>query len=120
MNVNAHNFTSVKCDGFFANEQTRIESSMGNLAPIATIQEATARHFGVPIRVLTNREASPTACHARWVAMFVASTVLGKGPCEIGRRFKRDHSTVCHGLRKVAGDPVLLNEARAVTQRLSA
>lgn len=71
-------------------------------APVQNIQRAAAHRFGLPARVITSRENAHPAPRARQVAMFVAHSLLKKGPCELGRRFKRDHSTVSHGIRRIA------------------
>ena len=87
-------------------------------SPVAHIQREVAKHFAVPLRSLTNREGSKEAVKARWVAMFLARNMLGKGPTEIGRRFLRDHSTVTHGIKRVAASPAMLRDVDAIRARL--
>ena len=90
-----------------------------SLTPVADIQHTVAAHYGVPIRVLYNRELSREAIRARWVGMFLVHEVLGKGPVEIGRRFGRDHSTVGYALKMVANDAALLGDVALLRARLA-
>ena len=69
--------------------------------PVRDIQVEVARHFGIPLRLMTERDMVQPAPLARQVAMFLAHSRLNIGSSDIGRRFKRDHSTVCHGIRRV-------------------
>lgn len=91
-----------------------------SLSPIHDLQVEVAKHFRVPIRCMTNRELSREAIAARHVGMFLARTLLGKGPVEIGRRFNRDHSTVNHGIRKVERDEALLCDASIILAKVEA
>lgn len=88
--------------------------------PIADIQALVAEHYELPARVMRSREMAWPAPEARQVAMYLAYYALGKRVCEIGRRFNRDHTTVAHGVRKVAQDDKLLTTARTLYERWAA
>ncbi len=81
------------------------------IAPVARIQRAVAEHYRLPRRVILARDMSPSAVRARQIGMFLARTMLGKGPTEIGRRFNRDHSTVMSNIRRVENNPQMIEEA---------
>ncbi len=88
------------------------------MASVASIQAVVADHYHVPRCMMTSRTQARPAVRARQVAMYLAHTVLGKGPTEIGRRFNRDHSTVSHAFRIVAASPELRASVKALRARL--
>ncbi len=80
---------------------------------------AAASVFNVPMPRLLRAGRHRDVCYARWVAAWMLrqrswSTV------KIGRFLHLDHSTVLHGLRRVANDTHLMLHARAAETRLIA
>lgn len=66
------------------------------------IQEATARHFGVPLASMTSSRRSRDVARPRQVAMWLCKHLTPHSLPEIGRRFgDRDHTTVIHAIRMV-------------------
>lgn len=75
-----------------------------NRLPRPTIHQvmtATATAFGVPLLRLQGKQRSQDLVLARHVAMYVCREVTGRTLKEIGKEFRRDHSTVTYGLRRV-------------------
>ena len=95
---------------------------MTRLSPIASLQADIARIFGVPKRVLTNRELPASALQARWAGMFIARNALGKSHSEIARRFGRHPATIRHGIaqarRLIDEDVVFAGQVRELEARL--
>jgi chromosomal replication initiation ATPase DnaA len=78
---------------------------------------AAASVFNVPMSRLLRPGRHRDVCYARWVAAWMLrrrawSTV------KIGRFIGLDHSTILHGLRRVANDAHLMLHARAAEARL--
>jgi chromosomal replication initiation ATPase DnaA len=78
---------------------------------------AAASVFNLPMSRLLRPGRHRDVCYARWVAAWMLrqrawSTV------KIGRFLGLDHSTILHGLRRVANDAHLMLHARAAETRL--
>ena len=75
------------------------------------VMAATATAFGVPPLRLIGARRSQDVVLARHVAMYICREVSGRTLKEIGAAFRRDHSTVTYGVRRVehqrARDPGL-------------
>lgn len=71
--------------------------------PIAHIQSLCCMYFRIPRFELLSPRRTKEIVYQRQVAMYLCKTVaLGSLP-DIGRRFGgRDHTTVLHGIRKIA------------------
>jgi hypothetical protein len=70
---------------------------------IQDIQEIVCAAFGVKTNDLTSARRTANLVRPRQVAMYLAKTLTGRSLPEIGRRFGgRDHTTVLHGIRKIA------------------
>ena len=68
---------------------------------IADIQRTIAAYYGFPINQLISADRRRELTHARQVAMYLANELTEHSIAEIGRRFKRDHTTVLHALKAV-------------------
>jgi chromosomal replication initiator protein len=70
---------------------------------LVAIQAAVASATGVSLAELTSKSRSPRVARARQLAMYLTSEITGASIAEIARKFERDHTTVLHALRAVAG-----------------
>jgi len=69
---------------------------------IQEVQVAVAKAFGfAPLR-LVGKQRSNVLVLARHVAMYVCRQTTGRTLVEIGKEFRRDHSTVTYGIRRIA------------------
>lgn len=69
---------------------------------IQEVQVAVAKAFGfAPLR-LVGKQRSNVLVLARHVAMYLCRKTTGRTLVEIGKEFRRDHSTVTYGIRRVA------------------
>lgn len=96
---------------------------------IADVQAAVAAEHSLPVEILR----APDGCTGsrerkyswpRQEAMYLSLMLTGKQSTVIGRRFRRDHSTVLQGARSIqnrlAYDAELRERLRRVTLRLVA
>jgi chromosomal replication initiation ATPase DnaA len=96
--------------------------SMG-IIPIGAILGACAVFYGVPVSSLFAEERTKTVVKTRHIAMYLAKELTPRSLPDIGRRMGgRDHTTVLHGVRKIAAliksDPGLAAEVAAIRGRL--
>ena len=69
---------------------------------IQEVQVAVAKAFGfAPLR-LVGKQRSSVLVLARHVAMYLCRQTTGRTLVEIGKEFRRDHSTVTYGVRRIA------------------
>ncbi len=69
---------------------------------IQEVQVAVAKAFGfAPLR-LVGKQRSNVLVLARHVAMYICRKTTGRTLVEIGKEFRRDHSTVTYGVRRIA------------------
>lgn len=64
------------------------------------IQAAVSKVLGIPSDELIGWSRIPRVCFARQVTWYLQRSVLGLSYPELGRLYKRDHSTVLLGVRK--------------------
>ena len=64
---------------------------------------AAATTFGLPALRLTGPRRHQEVVLARHVAMYLCRELTDSTLKEIGKEFRRDHSSVTHGIRKIAG-----------------
>jgi hypothetical protein len=55
----------------------------------------------VSVKRMEGKQRQHSVVHARWIAMYLCSKVLGKSSPQIGRAFNRDHTSVLHALRNI-------------------
>jgi chromosomal replication initiator protein len=68
---------------------------------IRAIQDAVCEVFGVSwVDLISNRRAGPVV-HARHAAMWLARWHTFASYPEIGRAFRRDHTSIIHGVSRV-------------------
>lgn len=70
---------------------------------IQQVLVAVATSFGLPPLRLTGPQRTQEVVLARHVAMYLCRELTGRTLKEIGKEFRRDHSTVTHGIRRIAG-----------------
>ena len=71
----------------------------------STVQIAAAAEFGITREALLAQDRRPSVAFARQVAMYLARELTRESLPAIGARFGgRNHSTVLHAHRKIAGD----------------
>jgi len=70
---------------------------------LAAIQDAVCRVHGLSRAELVSAGRSARVVRARQVAMYLAREMTALSLAEIARGFDRDHSTVLHAIRSVAG-----------------
>ena len=92
---------------------------------IAAIAAATARHFGVQVRLLRTSSRRQSLVQARGVAMLLSRILTAETLDAIGRYFGgRDHTTVLHACRrtrrKLQTEPQLEHAVDAVHRVLKA
>lgn len=68
---------------------------------IADIQRSVAAHFGLTVGMLTGPRRARAIARPRQMAMYLASVKTNKSLPQIGRAFRRDHTTVMHGIRVI-------------------
>jgi chromosomal replication initiator protein len=72
---------------------------------VARIQQAAAETFGVPVEKMKARGRASQIAHARQVAMYLARELTHLSLAQVGEHFGgRDHTTVLHAQRKIAGE----------------
>ncbi|MBV8112079.1 MAG: hypothetical protein JO312_26205 [Hyphomicrobiales bacterium] len=96
--------------------------SMGNI-PIGAILGACAVFYGVPISSLFADRRTQEIVKARHIAMYLAKELTPRSLPDIGRRIGgKDHTTVLHGVRKIAAlmkrDPNLVAEVAIIRARI--
>ncbi|QJP17545.1 hypothetical protein G3545_08845 [Starkeya sp. ORNL1] len=90
---------------------------------ITRILATVAAHYDVePAEILAHRRTAGVVL-PRQVAMYLAKTLTGRSLPDIGRRFGgRDHTTILHGVRKIAAllqrDASLAEDVAALTALL--
>lgn len=68
---------------------------------ISSIQKTVASYYSLPTASMVSADQRHFIAHPRQVAMYLASELTRHSIAEIGRRFKRDHTTVLHAIRAV-------------------
>jgi chromosomal replication initiator protein len=88
---------------------------------IDAIQKAVAEHFDVRLADMTSRRRPASIAFPRQVAMYLSRTLTKGSLMEIGEAFGgRDHGTVIHACKKVAGKIAGEPGMKEVVERLEA
>ena len=89
---------------------------------IAEVQRVVAVHFDIPLAEMTSDRRFRGVARPRQVAMYLCTTKTPRSLAEIGRRFRRDHTTVIHAVKAVeklrAADPEFDEKVRELEARL--
>src|SRR5262245_12683814 len=67
--------------------------------PLACVQYATCEAYEITREDMNGPSRTHRVTIPRQLAMYLARDMLGLAFPEIGRRFKKDHTTVLHGMR---------------------
>jgi chromosomal replication initiation ATPase DnaA len=90
--------------------------------PIARIQRVVAKDFGVKVKDLLSDRRTADVVVPRHIAMFLAKELTPHTFYEIGRRFRRDHTSVLHAVRKITArtksDPKIYATVERIRQDL--
>jgi hypothetical protein len=88
------------------------------------IQKTVALHYGTSVDVICSPRRQGHMMRPRFVAAWLCHTLTSNSYSEIGRQFRKDHSTImyaCHKTRDdAASDPVFGKELLALYDRLEA
>ena len=87
-----------------------IPSEAGEITS-ATIMAQTAAYFGLTLDDLRGTSRSRVLVNARQIAMYLCRELTSLSLPDIGREFSKDHTTVIHANKKIAG---LMAERRAI------
>jgi chromosomal replication initiator protein len=68
------------------------------------ILHVSAEFFGVPVSELTGRNRSARIALPRQIIMYLMREEIGASFPQIGQALNRDHTTVMHGIGRVADD----------------
>jgi len=90
---------------------------------VKTIQQVVCDYYLVSLRDLLSPRRTDSIVRPRQIAMYLSHEMTTKSYPELGRRFGgRDHTTVLHGVRKIATlrhhDPLLASEINELTKLL--
>ena len=87
---------------------------------IDEIQKKVAEHFNIKLGEMTSDRRARAVARPRQVAMYLAKQLTARSLPQIGRKFGgRDHSTVLHGVNKIARMLKEDREAFNVVQELT-
>lgn len=97
------------------------------IIPRITIQlivSKVAAYYQIPVADLKSPKRTASVVRPRQIACYLARTLTLKSTTEIGRRLgRRDHTTVLHAIRKIAGllqtDEALAEDLRALKATLA-
>ena len=93
------------------------------IIPVGSIMGACAAFYGVPVSSLLAGRRTKDIVKPRQIAMYLAKELTPRSLPDIGRRIGgRDHTTVLHGVRKIAAlltrDPSLAAEVATIRAKL--
>lgn len=81
--------------------ESLIKNGAQSAPTLEKIVEQTARAFNVTADEIRGVSRKPETAMARQAAMYVCRKKLGLSYPELGRAFRRDHSTVIHAVKKI-------------------
>lgn len=87
---------------------------------IERIKQLVSDHFEIDRPWMENHCNAWEVARPRMVAMYLARTVCGASYPNIGKHFRRDHTTALWAFRQVTKRPHLAAEAEALRERLAA
>lgn len=100
------------------------EYSSSRAVLIRDIQIAVCDYFGIELAELLSKRKTKSLADVRHIAYYLSKILGQKGYPEIGRRFGRDHTTIMHGVQKIAlairFNPQVKSDIRAIILMLGA
>jgi hypothetical protein len=89
---------------------------------ISHIKHTVCGYYGIELSAMDSARREKRFTQPRQVAMFLAAEMTPNSLAEIGRRFKRDHTTVIHAIRAVEermyADAEVLLDVEVLRERL--
>lgn len=89
---------------------------------IALIQEVVAKYFHYSLKGLLGLDRHKRVVVPRYIAMYLCYLLTGASTTEIGRAFKRHHSSVIHALEQIdiacERDPRMARKIARLTERV--
>ena len=86
------------------------------------IVQECAKEFGVTVEAIMSTDRHCPIPDARHLAFLLVREKMGIGYQKVGRMFRRDHSSIQHGVKRAQGlikyNPDFSAKARAVKERL--
>lgn len=67
----------------------------------AEVKAWVAKELGITTKRMEGRQQARRVVHARHVAMYICSKVLGRSSTPIGVAFNRDHTSVLHAIANI-------------------
>jgi chromosomal replication initiator protein len=102
-----------------------VKNMLAALPPVPTlgpsinlIQKEVAQRFDLTVSDLTARNNSRDISHPRQIAMYLCKKLTNSSLSEIGRAFKKHHTTVMHGIAKITRNTVTDKELMATVNAL--
>lgn len=75
------------------------EINLGKHDLIMDIVKAVCEQLGIPVRAILSDARTRPLAHARWLICYIAHVDQGHGVEAIARVIKKDHSSVCYGVK---------------------
>jgi chromosomal replication initiator protein len=95
-----------------------------NRIMIDDVMRAVTKKYRIPKSELISDRRTVRLVSARFAGMYMARTLTSRPVAEIGRRFKRDHTSVLYALARMeaslATDPALRGEMVALSEAVKA
>jgi chromosomal replication initiation ATPase DnaA len=70
---------------------------------LSRVEFALTQHYGVPLKALSSIAREKELVRARQAVWTIAFVHLGFSYPRLAERYKRDHTTIMHGVKKVRG-----------------
>lgn len=99
-------------------DEVRTESPGLNPTP-QLIMQAVANYYCIPVEQITSNKRSKDTVQPRQVSMYLVRDLLGYSLPEIGKVFKRDHTTVLHAVDKIKNQMTSSSEISDIIKTLT-
>lgn len=104
-------------------ELAAVQPLRAHVTTVEEIQRAVCHHFHLKDAELLSKDRHKTTAFARHVAMYLCKQRLSVSFPELGRAFRKDHTTVMSAVRKVESlrdqDPQVRAHIEAIERRLA-
>jgi hypothetical protein len=81
----------------------RMRTEHPSMNSVRQLQIAVAAAFKIDVAIITGPSRRHGPVRVRQIAQFLAAQVCATSRADIARRFRRDHATVFHAIKKFAG-----------------
>jgi len=81
--------------------------------------QAVANYYCIPVEQITSNKRSKDTVQPRQVSMYLVRDLLGYSLPEIGKVFKRDHTTVLHAVDKIKNQMTSSSEISDIIKTLT-